>query len=184
MANKQRPIELELVLPERVEAKKEGNILIIKGPKGECKRTVAEPVLHLTVKDKKVLLSTKSSTKAEKKRVYAYEEHIKNMIIGVTDGHHYILKICSGHFPMNVSVSGTKIIVKNLLGEKFPRTLQIKAGVIVKVEGDKINVSSPDKELAGTTASDIENFSKRPGFDTRIFQDGIYIINKDGKEIK
>ena len=106
------------------------------------------------------------------------------MLSGVKDGHKYVLKICAGHFPMNISMSGNQLIVKNFLGEKFPRVLQIKQGVTVKVEGDKVNVDSPDKELAGTTASDIEGLTRRPGFDTRIFQDGIYMIIKDGKELK
>ena len=78
----------------------------------------------------------------------------------------------------------TKLIIKNFLGEKFPRILKLKEGVDVKIEGDKINVQSSSKELAGTTASDIEKITRRPNFDTRIFQDGIYITNKDGKEIK
>lgn len=181
---KKKGIELEIKLPDKVEAKKEGTVLIIKGPKGECKRVIAEPLLSLSIKDSAVLLSTSESTKAEKKRIYAYEEHIKNMVIGVTHGHSYQLKICAGHFPVTVSVANSQLIIKNFLGEKFPRTLKLKAGATVKVEGDKIDVTSPDKEIAGTTASDIETLTRRPGFDTRIFQDGIYIINKDGKEIK
>ena len=54
----------------------------------------------------------------------------------------------------------------------------------MKVEGDNVSVESPDKELAGTTASDIEQLTRRPNFDTRIFQDGIFITSKAGKEIK
>ena len=37
--------------------------------------------------------------------------------------------------------------------------------------------------LAGQTAADIEQMTRRPSFYTRIFQDGIYITIKDGKEI-
>ena len=85
---------------------------------------------------------------------------------------------------MNVSVNKNQIIIKNFIGERHPRTLTIKEGVTVKVEGDIINVESSDKELAGTAASDIEKLTKRTDFDGRIFQDGIYIINKDGKDIK
>jgi large subunit ribosomal protein L6 len=181
---KKKCIELIVSIPDNVKAKKEGNLLTIKGPKGECKRVFAQPILTVEVKEKVISLSTKTSTKEEKKKIYANEEHIKNMIIGVTEGHSYILKVCTGHFPMTVTATQGQLVVKNFLGEKFPRTLKLKQGVTVKVEGDKINISCPDKDLAGTTASDIEQLTKRPGFDTRIFQDGLYIINKDGKEIK
>ena len=53
----------------------------------------------------------------------------------------------------------------------------------VKVEAKDVIVESVDKELAGETAASIEELTKRPGFDKRIFQDGIYIYYKDGKGI-
>ena len=59
----------------------------------------------------------------------------------------------------------------------------IKAGAEVKLDGI-INITSPDKEIAGQISADIEQLTRRPGFDTRVFQDGIYIINKDGEEQK
>ena len=85
---------------------------------------------------------------------------------------------------MNVSVAGGKLVVKNLLGEKVPRVLQLKENTNVKIEGDLVYVTSASKETAGQVSADIEQLTRRPGYDTRIFQDGIYIINKDGKELK
>jgi large subunit ribosomal protein L6 len=185
MAEKnKKSIEAEIELPDKVEARVDGTLVAIKGPKGEIKRNIAEPCLDIAVKERKIVLSTKTDTKKEKKTIYANEEHIKNMVSGVVNSHVYTLKICSGHFPMNVSVSNNQIILKNFLGEKYPRILKLRQGVNVKIEGDKIIVEGVDKELAGTTASAIEGLTRRPGFDGRIFQDGIYIINKDGKEIK
>ena len=106
------------------------------------------------------------------------------MIKGVAEGHVYRLKICSGHFPMNVSVSGNEFSVANFLGEKTPRKLSVKEGASVKVEGQEVVVESMNKELAGQTAADIELLTKVKGRDRRIFQDGIFIINKDGKELE
>ena len=84
---------------------------------------------------------------------------------------------------MNVSVSGDELIIKNFLGEKIPRKIKLKQGVEVKVDGNTITVSGPDKELVGQVSADIEQKSRRPGFDKRIFQDGIYLIEKAGKKI-
>ena len=176
--------EITVELPDGVEARIEKRILFLKGPKGENKRDISNPKLKLELKDKTIVISSIKTTKREKKLVYTYASHLRNMIKGVIENHVYTLKICSSHFPMNVAVNNNQLIIKNFIGEKSPRILNFKEGVTVKVEGDKINVESVDKELAGTAASDIEKITKRPNFDTRIFQDGIYIINKAGKEIK
>jgi large subunit ribosomal protein L6 len=84
---------------------------------------------------------------------------------------------------MNVSVSNKKLIIKNFFGEKIPREVKLK-NANVKVEGELIYVTSQNKETAGQISADIEQVTRRPGYDTRVFQDGIYIINKDGKEMK
>ena len=85
---------------------------------------------------------------------------------------------------MNVTVSSDNFTIKNFLGEKTPRVLKLKKGVIVKVEGGQIIVESVNKELAGQVSADIEQLTRRSGYDGRIFQDGIWLCNKDGKETK
>ncbi|RLE47627.1 50S ribosomal protein L6, partial [Candidatus Woesearchaeota archaeon] len=145
------------------------------------KREFNHPKIKLNIKDGSVVLGVVKATKREKKMLKTYVAHVGNLFKGVVNAFHYRLKICSSHFPMNVSVNNNKLTIKNFLGEKSPRVLDIKAGVDVKVNGDVIDVSSCDKELAGNVASDIELLTKKTGKDVRIFQDGIYIIDKGGK---
>lgn len=171
-------------MPEGTEAKYEGGILLIKGPKGEVKRRLLDPQVKIKTGEGKIELMASKATKREKRVVYTFNSHIKNMFKGVMEGHVYELKICSGHFPMNVSVSGNQFLIKNFLGENNPRKLTIKEGVKVAIEGEKVKVEGIDKELTAQTAADIELLTMVRGRDRRIFQDGIYIINKDGKEIK
>ena len=61
--------------------------------------------------------------------------------------------------------------------------MKIRAGVKVTIAGTDITVESHNKEWAGSQASAIELLTRRPGFDTRVFQDGIYITEKDGKKV-
>lgn len=169
--------------PEGITVTLDGRLLTVKGPKGEVTKQLYTPMITLSVDNNIVTLSCKKGTKRHKRSINTYRAHIQNMITGVQTPYIYKLKICSGHFPMNVAVSGNKISVKNFLGEKNPRELTIKQGATVKVNGDEITVESCDKELAGNVASDIELLTTKSGRDLRIFQDGIYITEKAGTSI-
>lgn len=174
----------EIDIPNGISVSVNNYVLTVKGPKGEVKKEMKQHIISVSVNQQKILFESKRNTKEDKKIMGSLVAHFKNMLKGSTENHNYVLKICAGHFPMNVSVSGSKLIVKNFLGEKVPRTLELKHGAEVKVEGDIIKVTSASKEIASQISADIEQLTRRPGYDTRIFQDGIYITNKDGKELK
>ena len=174
----------EIELPSNVSAALNGKTLLINGPRGEVKRELKQRNISIKLNNNKILLESRSGTKKDRNMVSSLIAHIKNMLKGCIQNHVYILKICSGHFPMNVSISNNKLVVKNFLGEKVPRVLYLKAGADVKIEGDLIYVTSANKEIAGQVSADIEQLTRRPGYDTRVFQDGIYVVNKDGKELK
>ena len=174
----------KIEIPEGITIKIDGGIVMAKGLKNETKKTLLSPGIELKVEGSMVMISSKKKSKREKKLIGTFKAHIKNMFKGVSEGHKYTLKICAGHFPIDVSFEKGIFAVKNFLGEKIPRTIKIKEGVSVKVEGDLVVIEGPSKDTASQVAADIEQLTRRPGYDTRIFQDGIYITNKDGKEIK
>lgn len=157
--------------------------ITVKGPKGEAKKRLFHPFVKIKQENDELVLEAKNATKREKKLVYTFKAHLKSMILGVVEPWVYKMKICAGHFPMNVAVQGNKFVVKNFLGEKTPRTLNIKAGAKVTVQDKDIVIESVDKEIAGNVASDIELLLTVRGRDLRKFQDGIYIVSKAGKEI-
>jgi len=182
--SKRKELSKEIKLPDKVSTQLDKRLLTLKGAKGEVKRHLPDKRISMEYKDKTIILKAGKFNKVKKKIMESYVAHIKNMIKGSLEGHNkYILKICSGHFPMNVSVNKNELSVKNFLGEKIPRTLKLKDGATVAIEGDKIIVESSSKEIAGQVSADIEQLTRRTGYDSRIFQDGIYTINKDGKEI-
>ncbi len=170
-------------LPSGITASYSEGSLTIKGPKGEVSRLLKTPKVSMSVQGNVIEVNSTKATKREKRIAYSFLAHIKNMILGVQEPFVYRLKICSGHFPMNVSVQGDKLLIKNFLGEKNPRTLTLKKGAKVKIDGDIITVESVDKEVAGNVSSDIELLTAVRGRDLRIFQDGIYLIEKAGQKI-
>lgn len=176
-------LKKEIELLEGVTIELSGSTLKVKGPKGEIERDFIHPKIKIISDANKITLSSEKATKREKMVLGSFESHIKNMLIGVKELHTYKLKICSGHFPMNVSVSNNVLEIKNFLGEKIPRKVKLDPQVNIKIDGTSIVVDAPDKDKAGQVAANIEQTTRRPGFDKRIFQDGIYLIEKAGKEI-
>jgi large subunit ribosomal protein L6 len=170
-------------IPEGVEVKIEEDLVEVKGPAGENKREFDVTNLTLEKKDNQVIISHKKATKREKKMMNTLRSHINNMIKGVQEKFEYKLKVCFSHFPMTVEVQENKAVVKNFIGEKIPRIVSIPKGAEVKIEKGIITVTSVDKEIAGQAAANFEKATKVPMKDRRVFQDGIYITNKAGREM-
>src|SRR3989344_952447 len=160
----------EIEIPEGIHAEIERNAIAIKGKLGENKKDFKFKGVKFEKSGKKIIINTAVA-------------HIKNMIRGVSEGFEYKLKIAHSHFPMTVEIHGKEILVKNFLGEKIPRKTKILPGVDVKIDKDFITVKSHDKELAGQTAANLEEATRITMRDRRVFQDGIFLTNKAGKEI-
>ena len=165
----------KLDLPQGVSVGFADGALSVKGPKGELARAFPFGKISIKIEGSHIILSVTQGTKREKCLLYSIIAHIKNMVAGVQNPFVYELKVCSGHFPMNVDFKNNVLSVKNFLGEKVPRTLKVKEGAKVVVAGDKITIECIDIELAGKIASDIEHICRITNRDRRIFQDGIYI---------
>ena len=164
--------------PETVSLTLDGQELHVKGPKGEDSLSFANPKVQISITGRELEFQVKAASKREKRMLSTFMAHVKNMLRGVVDPFQYELKICSGHFPMNVSTSGSNFVVKNFLGEKHPRSIVIPNGVKVKVNGTEVIVSGASKELVGMAAARIEQMCRITNKDRRIFQDGIYIVKK------
>ncbi|MEK6741682.1 MAG: 50S ribosomal protein L6 [Nanoarchaeota archaeon] len=173
----------EVEVPEGIEVEVNGTTLKVIGPEGENQRNFKINNISLTKKDNLIVVGTKIATKKEKKLINSAAAHIKNMIAGVQKKFEYTLKVCFSHFPISVDIKGKEVLIKNFLGEKIPRKTLIPDRVEVEIDKDVITVTSVDKELAGQAAADFETATRIRKRDRRIFQDGIFITSKAGREI-
>ena len=178
--------ELEVDVAEGVQIEAKGRTIHVKGEKGELSRKFAEDFITLKTHDGKIKITAKSRRLPLRKQMAimgTISGHIKNMMKGVTEGFDYKLKVVYSHFPMKVQVSGQELVVDNFLGEKHPRKAKILDGVKVEVKGQDLQVTGIDKESVGQTSANIEQMTKIKNLDVRVFQDGIYITEKDGKPV-
>lgn len=170
--------ERKAAIPDGVTVIVTGSILEVSGPKGTLSKDLRYPGIDIRVEDGEVVVSTKST----RKKIYAmlgtYTAHAKNMCQGVTEGYTYTMKVVYSHFPIQLKVKETVLEIVNFLGEKEARYARIMDGVDVKIAGDEVIVTGLDKEYVGTTAGAIERATHVGHRDNRVFQDGIYIVEK------
>jgi len=173
----------KIEIPEGVEAEIDGTRIKIKGPEGENVRKFSIGSLELVKEGNSISIGSKKSTKKEKKMMNTTAAHIKNMILGVQKKFEYELKAVFSHFPITIEVKGHEVIIKNFLGEKTPRKTSVPKGVEIEVNGNLIKIRSTDRELAGQAAANLETATRIMARDRRVFQDGIFMTKKPGREI-
>ncbi|MFQ6010164.1 MAG: 50S ribosomal protein L6 [Candidatus Aenigmatarchaeota archaeon] len=175
-------MEKTVKIAEGTEVAVKGLKVNVKGERGELEKDFSSPIFSklITIEkvDDKVVVKSKSDKRKVKAEVGCIAAHIRNMIKGVKDGWKYKLKIVYVHFPMTVKVSGDEVHITNFLGEKFPRKARILEGTKVEIKGDEITVTGTDIEKAGQTATNIEQATKVPARDRRVFQDGCFLVGR------
>ena len=169
----------EIDVPQGVTVTLTGATLTAKGQKGQVSREFRYPGISLKVSEGKVFVETKKDDKQTKATVGTYASHVKNIVMGVSEGYEYDMKIVYAHFPIQVKVEGkNKVSVGNFLGERKPRYANILGETKVVVAGDKVTVTGNNVEDVGQTAANIEQACRIRKRDPRVFQDGIYITKK------
>jgi len=170
-------------IPSDVSCEFSDNIFKCRKGSSELLRTVNVPLLSVQIKGKEIILDCAMGKKNDLKVIKSLAAHIKNMFLGLNEKYTYKLQAVNVHFPMTLKVDGSRLMINNFLGEKVPRFAQIRPNVIIEVKGQAITLSSHDKEAVGQTAANIEKATKIKSKDRRVFQDGIYIIEKAGRII-
>lgn len=173
---KRKPIKEEIEIEDGMNVDISGDKIKISKDGEEVEKKLIYPAEK---KDDKIVLEHKRPTKNQKKMIRTMAAHIKNMVEGLKEKYEYEMKICSVHFPMEVSVENDKVIIKNFQGENIPREAKILQGVEVEVKDEEVKVRGADKDKTGQTAANIEKATIIKGKDRRVFQDGIYITKKE-----
>jgi len=165
-------------IPDDVSAETDHLDLTVEGPNGSVTRRLWYPDVSVDVTDGQVVIESEESDAKTNATVGTFESHVTNMVHGVTEGWTYEMEVFYAHFPMQVTVEGEEVHIENFLGEKAPRTAQIRGDTEVQIDGEELTLTGPSIEDVGQTAADIEQLTKVTDKDSRVFQDGVYIVEK------
>jgi len=169
-------------IPEGVEVSIKSRVVTVTGPRGTLTRSFKHMNMDLQkVGTKKLRVDLWFANRKQLACVRTVCSHLENMFTGVTRGFLYKMRFVYSHFPINVSVSGNTVEIRNFLGEKRVRRVEIPEGVeYVRTADvkDQIELSGNDICLVSLTASKIQQMTNIRHKDLRKFLDGIYVSEK------
>jgi large subunit ribosomal protein L6 len=149
---------------------------------GETQEITYNPVfVSVNFKDNKLVIRANSKKKNFVSVINTLRKIVLNAISGFDKEYTAKLSIVFSHFPMTVKVEGNDIIISNFLGEKKPRRTKVMPGCKVVVNGKDIVVTGKNKYFVGQTAGNFETTTRVRGKDYRVFDDGIYIVEKSNQ---
>ena len=166
-----------LVLPANVTLTVDGNVVTVKGPKGELSTEINKNIT-VTVKDNEVIVERKSD---DFKNFHGTANaNIKNMIIGVTEGYSKNLEAVGVGYRFNVS--GNKITVNT--GKSHSDIVEIPDGITVEgISNTEISIKGIDKCQVGEFAANIRKLRKPEPYKGKgIRYKDEYIQRKEGKK--
>ena len=177
-----KSFKAEINIPEGFDVNIEKNKITMKKDSKELKRTVDKDI-RVSKEGDKIILTAENARRNEKRKFGSTESHINNMIEGLSTHYEYELEICNVHFPITVTFDKSKseFIIKNLLGEKYPRIIKVSKNVEVEIKNPHIKIKSYDLEAAGQAAANLEKITRVRNRDRNKFQDGIFITKKPGR---
>ena len=169
----------ELVIPAGVTVTNENNLITVKGPKGELKLVVSEPIV-VEIKEDKVYTKRPNDNKATKQLHGTTNSLIKNMIIGVTEGYSKGLEAVGVGYRFNVN--GKKIAIS--AGFSHPMEINVPEGLEVKQESNtEITVSGIDKQRVTEFAANIRKVREPEPYKGKVIRyKGEYVRRKEGKK--
>ncbi|ADH97679.1 50S ribosomal protein L6 [Salisediminibacterium selenitireducens] len=169
-----KPVEI----PSGVEVKLDGNVMTVKGPKGELSRELHAD-MEVTVEDAQVTVARPSDHKDHRALHGTTRSMINNMVEGVSKGFEKKLELVGVGY--RAQKSGKKLILNVGLSHQ----VEFEDGENIEIEvpnNTNITVKGIDKEAVGALASNIRATRKPEPYKGKgIRYEGEYVRRKEGK---
>jgi Ribosomal protein L6P/L9E len=157
-------------------------VVSVTGPRGTLTRDFKHMDMDLKViGGKYVRVDLWFANRKQLASVRTVISHIDNMMVGVTRGFIYKMRFVYSHFPINVSLSGNIVEIRNFLGERRVRRVTLPDGVKYVRSADvkdQIELSGNDIATVSLACAQIQQSTSTRNKDLRKFLDGIYVSEK------
>jgi large subunit ribosomal protein L6 len=133
------------------------HLVRVEGPKGKLEQQVHPAIKVVLDSAKKELVVTRPDDERQSKALHGLTRSLlANMVEGVINGYKKSLEIQGVGY--KAEMKGKNLILS--VGYANTISVPIPVGVTVAVEGMKVHVSGPSKQLVGQFASDVRRVRK------------------------
>ena len=179
--------KLPINIPAGVTVDTKGNVVTVKGPKGELKQTV-DPSINVSVEDGHINFTIdeqNDTVSTKQKQAYhgLYRALVNNMVVGVSQGFQKTLELVG----VGYRVSNQGNLIEFSLGYTHPIFLELPKEVKVETKSERnqnpqLILECADKQLLGLICAKIRSFRKPEPYKGKgILFKGEVIRRKSGK---
>ena len=171
-----------ILIPSGVIIEKNGNNIVVNGPKGNLKLQLA-PEIKVEIEGSTVLLKRKNDQKRVKALHGLMRSLIANMVAGVQVSWSKDLELVGVGFRAQTN-DGKKLVLN--VGYSHPVEIEAPEGIIFEVfDNTKIKISGIDKQLVGQISANVKKVRIPDVYKGKgIRYQGEYIRKKVGKSAK
>ncbi len=142
-----------VVIPNGVEVKEDGNVIIFKKGKEESKLDT-RGFVNVLIEKEQIVFSPKSESREDRAFWGTYRSLANNIIIGLTEGFKKQLEINGVGY--RAAVKGN--VLELQLGFSHPINFEFPKELKVSVEKNIITIEGKDKQVVGQVAAKIRGF--------------------------
>ena len=149
-----------VTFPSGVEVKVDGNVITVKGPKGELTQEF-DSCVGINIDGDTVTFTRESDAPSHRAKHGLYRALVQNMVVGVSEGFKKELEVVGVGYRANVSGQRLELALgfSHPVVIEFPKEIKVSA-VSEKGKAPIVTLESHDKQLVGQAAAKIRSLRK------------------------
>lgn len=149
-----------VTIPSGVEVKVDGNVVTVKGPKGELTQEM-DSCVQMNVEGSEITFTRESESPDHRAKHGLYRSLVNNMCIGVSEGFKKELEVVGVGYRANAQ--GQRLELS--LGFSHPFVIEFPSEIKISTVSEKgkaplVTLESHDKQLVGQAAAKIRSLRK------------------------
>ncbi len=147
-------------IPSGVDVKLNGNVVTVKGPKGELTQEI-DSCVTLNLEDNIITFNRESDAPAHRAKHGLYRALLQNMVVGVSEGYKKELEVIGVGYRATATGQQLELALgySHAIILEFPKEIKVSADT-QKGKAPIVTLESYDKQLLGQAAAKIKSLRK------------------------